>query len=309
MFPLAYLCFCLLLNSMTGALDFPVEGDVRAQRDFNAALAMPLLTAYFWFVIRLLHQNVASAIMGHLLSRASLSQFIDHREALGRRFFQHMILAAGISILLTAVYITNENLISLDLTPHVIVLDVMAVPFWFFFWLFLFQISSATHYVMREIIQEDNCDISYFRVLRQGAELGATNTLYALIGLALVPLFWFNKDVPAIDVFILVVFAGSLAFYLFWPVVSVHYQMQKTKHQALLSLESQIDVVCRRIAVSLEPDKNDHKQLQNLQHQKDNIEHVPTWVIEPRKARQMFGALLLVPLSWVFLILAEYLVG
>ena len=79
LYPLLTMLFLLALHYYSGALDWPAEGDVRAQRDFNSAIGMSILTGYFWIALRVLHQNVASSLISLLVKTNQLYGYIYFR--------------------------------------------------------------------------------------------------------------------------------------------------------------------------------------------------------------------------------------
>ncbi len=142
-FPLLATLILLSVHYFTGALDWPEVGNVRAQRDFNSAIAMSLITGYFWFALRLMHQNVASTLISLLVKTNQLSQFSAHRRELANEFKHHIFNAIIISIMITIVYCIFEGLITVKQEIHVLFLTATAVPFWFLAILFLFQIYDS----------------------------------------------------------------------------------------------------------------------------------------------------------------------
>ena len=127
-FPLLTTLILLSVHYFTGALDWP-EAEMYAQRDFNSAIGMSLITGYFWFALRLMHQNVASTLISLLVKTNQLSRFSAHRRELAIEFRHHIFNAIIISIMISIVYCIFEGLITVK-QETCFILTATAVP-WF----------------------------------------------------------------------------------------------------------------------------------------------------------------------------------
>lgn len=193
-FPLLATLILLSVHYFTGALDWPGVGEVRAQRDFNSAIGMSLLTGYFWFALRLMHQNVASTLISLLVKTNQLSQFSSHRSELSLEFKHHIFNAIIISIMITIVYCMFEGLVTVKQEIHVLFLTATAVPFWFLAILFLFQISSNIKYLTKKVLPHAGGNIDRLKSIMTILKLGTTNSIFAMGALTIFPIFWLKKD-------------------------------------------------------------------------------------------------------------------
>lgn len=307
LYPLLTMLFLLALHYYSGALDWPAEGDVRAQRDFNSAIGMSILTGYFWIALRVLHQNVASSLISLLVKTNQLSRFSVHRNRLSNEFKHHLFNAAVIAILLTVIYCVLEELLTVTQELHVFILTAAAVPFWFFTWLFLFQITSNTRYIINNVLPDTNSTKDYLASLMVLIKLGLTNAIFSMGAIALIPIFWFRKDVPSIDIFILALFSGSFALYLFWPVVKLIAKVRSEKARVLTTLDEKINK-----AISAYRHKNtdtEYESVELLENEKESIATLSTRVMDVRDWSRIFSCLSAIPFSWSLIKLLEWLVA
>ena len=305
-FPSLYTLVCLLLNYFAGSLDFPATNILREQRDFNAALGMPVVTGYLWLTVRLLHQHAAKSLVNYLLSQHRLADFSIHRQRLETRLQKHVLLAATLSVSVTLIYLTTENLLALDLELHVLLLNLMAVPFWFFIWLFVFQITFITLYVIRHFVGKTQFDLYELRKLKPISDLVLTNTVFAIAVLAITPVFWYLVPVPVIDIIILAFLMGALISYVFWPVLKMRFMMKRQKQVVIENLNNQMQLLFDNSAV--EPQLEDDvrlRKLELLQNQKEEVFSLSEWPLDLPQVIKVITVSTLLPLSWLLLAAME----
>ena len=305
-FPSLYTLVCLLLNYFAGSLDFPATNILREQRDFNAALGMPVVTGYLWLTVRLLHQHAAKSLVNYLLSQHRLADFSIHRQRLETRLQKHVLLAATLSVSVTLIYLTTDNLLALDLELHVLLLNLMAVPFWFFIWLFVFQITFITLYVIRHFVGKTQFDLYELRKLKPISDLVLTNTVFAIAVLAITPVFWYRVPVPVIDIIILAFLMGALISYVFWPVLKMRFMMKRQKQVVIENLNNQMQLLFDNSAV--EPQLEDDvrlRKLELLQNQKEEVFSLSEWPLDLPQVIKVITVSTLLPLSWLLLAAME----
>lgn len=305
-FPSLYTLVCLLLNYFAGSLDFPATNILREQRDFNAALGMPVVTGYLWLTVRLLHQHAAKSLVNYLLSQHRLADFSIHRQRLETRLQKHVLLAATLSVSVTLIYLTTENLLALDLELHVLLLNLMAVPFWFFIWLFVFQITFITLYVIRHFVGKTQFDLYELRKLKPISDLVLTNTVFAIAVLAITPVFWYRVPVPVIDIIILAFLMGALISYVFWPVLKMRFMMKRQKQVVIENLNNQMQLLFDNSAVELQLEDDVRlRKLELLQNQKEEVFSLSEWPLDLPQAIKVITVSTLLPLSWLLLAAME----
>lgn len=305
-FPLLATLILLSVHYFTGALDWPEVGNVRAQRDFNSAIAMSLITGYFWFALRLMHQNVASTLISLLVKTNQLSQFSAHRRELANEFKHHIFNAIIISIMITIVYCIFEGLITVKQEIHVLFLTATAVPFWFLAILFLFQISSNIKYLTTNVLPQAGGNIDRLKSILIILKLGTANSIFATGALAIFPIFWLKKDIPSIDVLGVTFFTGIVGFYLFWPVIKLKSMLELEQKAAVLHLEASIEEGIKRCAEKQE--SLTAASIEELESEKERILKMGAGVFAPRDKARVAACIALVPISWMLLIVVEWLI-
>ena len=305
-FPLLATLLLLLVHYFTGALEWPNAGEVRAQRDFNSAIGMSLLTGYFWFALRLMHQNVASTLISLLVKTNQLSQFSSHRNDLAVEFKHHIFNAIIISIMITIVYCMFEGLITVKQEIHVLFLTATAVPFWFLAILFLFQISSNIKYLTSKVLPHAGSDIDHLKSILTILKLGTTNSIFAMGALTIFPIFWLKKDIPSIDILMVTFFTGVVGFYLFWPVIKLKNMFEKEREEAILHLEDSIEDEIKRYAKLQESETA--VSIEQLESEKERVFKMGAHVLAPRDKVRVAACLALIPFSWMLLFLIEWII-
>ena len=112
LYPALLVAVLLMVHYFSGALVLPIkEGGLR---DFNTAIAMSLLSGYFWFCIQLNHKNVVSTLISILVKTSQLSHLNKHRQKLSSKFQLQSANCLFIAILNTVVYVLVENLLLND---------------------------------------------------------------------------------------------------------------------------------------------------------------------------------------------------
>ena len=305
-FPLLATLILLSVHYFTGALDWPEVGNVRAQRDLNSAIAMWIITGYFWFALRLMHQIVASTLISLLVKTNQLSQFSAHRRELANEFKHHIFNAIIISIMITIVYCIFEGLITVKQEIHVLFLTATAVPFWFLAILFLFQISSNIKYLTTNVLPQTGGNIDRLKSILIILKLGTANSIFATGALAIFPIFWLKKDIPSIDVLGVTFFTGIVGFYLFWPVIKLKSMLELEQKAAVLHLEASIEEGIKRCAEKQE--SLTATSIEELESEKERILKMGAGVFAPRDKARVAACIALVPISWMLLIVVEWLI-
>lgn len=304
--PLLATLILLVVHYFTGALDWPGVGEVRAQRDFNSAIGMSLLTGYFWFALRLTHQNVASTLISLLVKANQLSQFTSHRYELAVEFKHQIFNAIIISIMITILYCMFEGLIAVKQEIDVLFLTAAAVPFWFLAFLYLFQISSSIKFLSNKVLPHTGSNIDRLKSIMIILKLGTTNSIFAMGALAIFPIFWLKKDIPSVDVLVVTFFTGVVGFYLFLPVIKLKKMLEKQRKEAVLRLEEHIEDGIKRCAKQQE--SSIALSIEQLESEKERVLKMGVRIFEPRDKARVAACLALIPISWVLLLLLEWLI-
>ncbi len=238
MLPLLFVLACFTACYLAGSLDYRSIIDERSQRDFNAALGMPLIIGYLWLTLRILHRRSGKRIADFLVQANQLSQYGQHMKTLEKKLIRHVILAATLSIAITLVYLISEDLLAFNQPFSVLLLNVIAVPFWFFLFLFLMQSASFTRYLYNRLVLPNIHQ--HFCYCKPICDLGVSNVIFSLFMLLLIPVFWIGKSVPFIDGLILSATTAFMIVLLFLPVFKTVYLMRKHRNQSIQQIEGQL---------------------------------------------------------------------
>lgn len=306
-YPLVTTLTLLLIHYFSGALDWPAYSDVDAQRDFNSAIAMSLLTGYFWLSLRMLHQNVASCLISLLVKSHQLGQFAHHRSRLSSEFTHHIFNASIVSILITVVYCILEGLLSSTQEFHVLMLTALAVPFWFFSILYIMQVSTNLNYLTKELLPQAESTKDYVTSLTSLIRLGLSNAILSVGGLALAPIFWFKKDVPSLDVFVVCVFGSSLLVYLFLPVIKLRFRLHRERKALIKALEA--DIASRISKAGINNDPASLSSIEALESEREALEGLSISILTFKDKLQIVASFSLIPLSWLLLAIFEWIIA
>ena len=305
--PLLTTLILLSVHYFTGALAWPDVGDIRAQRDFNSAVGMSVITGYFWFALRLMHQNVASTLISLLVKANQLSQFTAHRKQLSAQFKHHIFNAMIISIMVTVVYCVIEGLIATKQEVHVLFLTATAVPFWFLIFLFLFQISSNINYLTKFVLPSaTSSDNDRLKSIMTILKLGTTNGIFAMGAFAIFPIFWLKKDIPSIDVLVVTFFTGVVALYLFLPVIKLRRLLSAEQQLVIEHIEEDINKGIKQYAKNT--NLTTSSSLESMETEKEQIAQITRSAFAPKDKARVAACVLLIPISWVVLFIIEWII-
>ena len=298
--PLLFVIVCLSLNYFAGSLQLAYVVDERSQRDFNAALGMPLVIGYLWLAIRIMHRRAGRRIADFLVSVRRVDEYPQHIKKLEKKLITQVVIASTLAISITMIYLTTEGLLALDLKPAILLLNAMAVPFWFFLFLFMMQSASFTRYLYRHLVLPSITRETNFSHCKALCDLGLSNVSLALLMLMLVPIFWLGKPIPVIDLLILMVMAVFLLALLFLPVLKTLWLMRTYRAKNIESIELAIEnlLLEKRAGQSNE---RSSAQLYKLNQQLEDMRQFSCW---PRDIVQNIKIFLVsagVPATWLLM--------
>ncbi|GGF64360.1 hypothetical protein [Alteromonas lipolytica] len=236
--PLLFVLGCFAANYMAGTLDYRNIVDERSQRDFNAALGMPLVIGFLWLALRILHRRSGQLIADFLVQINQLSQYENHMRALEMKLVRHVVVSASLAISITIGYLSIENLLALDQEIAIVLLNAIAVPFWFFLFLFVMQSASFTRYLYKRLVLP-NIE-HHFCECKPICDLGCSNVIFSTFMFLLMPLFWLGKEIPVIDILMLFVVMVFMFSVLFLPVFKTLHLMRRHRIRSIISTETEI---------------------------------------------------------------------
>tara|TARA_Y100001936_G_scaffold245976_1_gene289010 strand:+ start:173 stop:1123 length:951 start_codon:yes stop_codon:yes gene_type:complete len=298
--PLLFVIVCLSLNYLAGSLDLAYVVDERSQRDFNAALGMPLIIGYLWLAIRIMHRRAGRRIADFLVSVRRVDEYPQHIKKLEKKLITQVVIASALAISITMIYLTTEGLLALGLKPAIILLNAIAVPFWFFLFLFIMQSASFTRYMYRHLVLPSITRETNFSHCKALCDLGLSNVSLALMMLMLVPIFWLGKPIPVIDLLILMVMVVFMLALLFLPVLKTLWLMRTYRAKNIASIETAIEAILVKRRSGLNNERT-AVQLNQLNQQLEDMRQFSCW---PRDIVQNIKIFLVsagVPATWLLM--------
>ncbi|WP_218397603.1 hypothetical protein [Alteromonas lipotrueae] len=298
-YPLFLVLILLLIHNWTGALTWPIL-DADHQRDFNTALGTTMLSGFFWLTIRNVHKNAASTLIAALLSLEKLSKFNHHRRVLGRQFAKHLMWSTSIGVIMPVVYLLSEGLVTRIDEPEVLVIALTSIPFWLLLTLFILQVFSNTHYLQQLASTEEPDSIKELNLLREVFDMALSNTLIAVCGFALTPIFWINKPVPVFDIGVLTVYAIFISTYLFLPMIIVAKRMRTVSNLVMKEQESELTHLIRQ-QVSCDVKLSLSKKIESIETNKETLRRI----LSKTQKLRLLMCMMPLPASWFFFLFVE----
>ena len=293
--------FCLLISSALGNLVFPIPEPGPALRDFNAALAMPIMIGYFWLAGHILHNQAHLSVESYFKENVEsyVSNPLDQEmESISHR---NTLLAAALGTSVALAYMSSESLLAVNLEGGKLFLNILAIVFWITTLRFILQQVSVTRFVIKHFLKRSNIDMFGARKLKPVSDLVVTNTILASLGFALVPLFWVGNKIPLIDKIVVLVILLFLVFYLFRPVFRVQQAISKHKTLSIKRINASIKELFQNAEAGkrrLIDDKERLRKLSALISAKSEIADVSEWPIDLPQRAKTIAVFIGVPLSW-----------
>ena len=274
LFPALFVVVALLAHWWSGALRWPIDS-ADHQRDFNTALGITLFTAFFWAGVRAIHQNVASTLIAVLLDNHQLSQFNFHRRVLIKKFERQLSLFCCLAPIMPFFYLVNQGLVSRIDEAEVFMITLSAIPFWLFVFLFIAQVTTNTRYIFNLAFSERQGNVAELPLYRAVFDMAIANAKFALGAIAILPVFWFNKPIPLLDVVFVSLVVGILVLYLFVPVWRICQKLVSLRAQVKVAIEGEVSAIISRQTRG-EPVSDISAELETLYQQRDQVIHFVT---------------------------------
>lgn len=270
-------------------------------RERNAAIGMPLLTAYsilcnFYLFTR------AKVCLFEFLSRNKLvwrEKWVLNK--LVTQTWTNVKLSAFIGLLITFIYLYTEGLLAFDLDPLVLFLNITAIPFWATAALFVFQLIFITRLMITRFL--DRSQISMFgnKKLMPISDLVISNIVMYVLYMAFIPIMWIGKDIPFLDRVMLTTVTIVVVWLLFRPVINVHRDITRQKTRSIERINASIFKIFDEQKLEmrrLTDDPDRLRRLSGLVALKQEVSHASEWPIDlPQSIRGVLVAIS-VPLSW-----------
>ena len=295
LYPLFLVVVLIAINVWGGAIELPILND-NAQRDFNTAIGVSLLSGYFLLTIRFIHKNLAVNLYAILVIRREHSLIQYYQQKISQRFKKHMVWSATIGFIMPINYMIVEGVISRIDEPEVMVVAITAIPFWFLASLFFIEMFSSNKLLQELDNTADIATTAQINLSRKVLNVGLTTATIVLSGSALMPVFWINQPVHLFDLFIVVLMALALVLLLMWPLFKISLKLRTLSHSLIEENDRKIAAL---IKVSGKNSKG--KQIEQLLTEQEQYLHYLT----PGHRMKFLLCALPLPSAWLCFVLIE----
>lgn len=296
LYPIILLCVLMIVHISVGTISVPISS-IDAQRDFNTALGISLLTCYFLFAIRFIHKKVAHNLERVLEINRQYQSFYHHRSEISRKFKQHLIWSTSIGFIMPIVYMVAEGVIARINEPEVFFIAVTAIPFWVLTSLFCFQILTNNKYLRILSKEVKNESLSkQISVLQNLLAFGLTTAFTLLFAMAVMPVFWINQPVHVSDLAVISGLGISFSLIVLLPMLKLIGQIRFLSQKLIAENESQITKL-----IQSDSSYDASKEIEQLLNEMETYKAPLT----KRHAIYLVLCLLPLPFSWVLLSLVE----
>ena len=296
-YPVALLCVLLTVHIFVGSISIEISSN-DAQRDFNTALGISLITSYLLFAIRYIHQNVAHNLNVVLAVNKQYEGFYYHRSKIAGKFKQHLIWSASFGFIMPIIYMISEGVISRINEPEVFFIAVTAIPFWSLIMLFFLQILTNNRYVISLSDQAQSVGLAnQITVQHNVLRFGLTSAFISLFAMAIMPVFWINQPVHLLDTVAIIIFGIGFSFVVLWPMVKVIRRLR--------SLSRQLDTVNENKISELIHDSNSFQASRDIETLLSEKERYTRPLLRTHLMHFVL-CLLPLPFSWAFMLLIDF---
>lgn len=281
-------------------------------RERNAAIGMPLLTAYSFVCNYYLIARARFCLFEFLKRNKLVRREKWVLNKLARQSWTNFKIALALGCAITFSYLYTEDLLALNLDPLIFFLNVSAIPFWSScLWLFL-QLIFVTRLIIKHFLDKERIGIFGNKKLLPLSDLVISNAVITVFFFALLPVFWINKDIPIIDKMLILLVLVVMISLLFKPVFTVHQRIAHQKNQSLERINTSIFNIFEHRQLNMRRLTDDPERLRRLSSLvalKQEVSSASEWPIDlPQSIRGVLVALS-IPISWAIGSLVETLIA
>lgn len=298
----------ILLSFASGNLTLPdISASSLVYRKFAAAVAFPTIIGFSLFMIISVTKNFESTLRAF---KPGDDEFLSQQlNKLDEITAQNIVFACVIGSAVALGYMLSENLLTVELSISMWILNVMAVVFWVFNMMALFQISRLTNYIVNHYLNKHNIDLFGLKNISPFSQFVVSNVVYVSIFFILVPLFWIGNQIPIVDMLAISLGLFILVVFLFKPVLRVQSLIADKKSLTIERFNQQLSEamesnVCggRRIT----DDPRTLRKIASLITAKAEISKVREWPVDVPQSIKALAITASAPLSMVAGSLVDY---
>lgn len=293
-----YTALMLLFGYWFGAFD----GSANIARERNAAIAMPVMTAFGWFGGMFLFKKTQQSLSEYLVS-TNAQKFVEavlNELEFQRKLYIRISLIAG--ILFTVSYLLVEQLIAFNTSALKVFLALSAVPFWGTSCLLVLQLVLFTRYVINNFFDSDTINNHGISKLFPISDLVVANTIVTATFISLIPIFWLGKEIPLIDLLFMVAIFIVFAWFLFMPLIKTHSLISRRKQLEMKKLNESIHEIMLRARMTTSEDIfkdiNTVRDLAILLKAKRRTSNTSDWPISMGQSIRVTVLSFGIPMAW-----------
>lgn len=310
--------FLLMLNGLCGHIFMPDSATTPQQyRDLGAALAFPLISGLcFSFLPVLSRKAQASILQSARLTGSSMRHAAVYAQHVSRvpRLSFRLAVIAGSTVAIS--YMALEGLLydshigmlgNLKRLP----LSLQAIYFFVAVILLITSLVRITALLTRFATRDLRIELFYIEELVPLADAVLWNTISISAALALSPIFWLGRTIPALDISLVMAVLMATLYLLFFPILKVKKIVSQRKRLALerirgaLKAATQSDELLKR---RLTDSPKRLEEINNLVGVREEITRTKEWPISLPVGIRVVLVVLIPPISWISASLVDWIV-
>jgi hypothetical protein len=308
----------LILNVIMGYIFIPDSATTPEQyRDMGGALALPLISGFCLFFLPVLGRKAqASILKAAELSGSSMRHARVYARHIERAPLRNLRLALLVGTTIAIAYLATAGLLyidSIDTTANLkrIPLLLQSIYFWVAIILLLSSLSRITVLLTRFATNDLRIELFHIEELVPLANTVLWNTVSISAGLALTPILWLGREVPKLDIPLVMGVMAVTLYLLFFPIVKVRQAVLERKQLALERIRDALksatrsdDQKRRRLTDSVKR----LEEINNLVGVREEISRTREWPITVPVGIRVALIVLVPPISWIGASLIDWLV-
>lgn len=308
----------LLLNVVVGYIFVPGPATTPEQySDMGAALALPLISGFCIFFLPILgHKAQISILKSAELSGSSMRHAKVYARHIKRAPQRMLRLAILVGASIAIIYLTSAGLLYIDSIDAVanlkrVPLLLQSVYFWIAIVLLLSSLSRITTLLTRFATNDLRIELFHIEELVPLANTVLWNIVSISAALALTPILWLGREIPRLDIPLVLGVMAVTLYLLFFPIFKVREAVVMRKQLALERIRDALksatksdDLKKRRLTDSVKR----LEEINNLVGVREEISRTREWPITMPLGIRVLLIVLVPPISWIGASLVEWLV-
>lgn len=315
--PLVTLIF-LAVNTLCGLIFMPDSSTTPEQyRDIGAALALPVISGFCFFFLPILGRKAqVSVLQSARLSGSSMRHARVYAHQIGRVPLLSIRLAVFAGSVSALAYLAVEGLLYFD---HLSVLDnlkrtpliIQSIYFWIAVILVISSLVRITLLLTKYATRDLRIELFHIEELMPLADSVLWNTVAVSVALTLSPLFWLGREIPTLDISLILTVLAVTLYLLLFPIFRVRHIVSKRKKLALERIRDALKSATRsddKAKRRLTDSTKRLEEINNLVGVRKEITRTKEWPISVPVGVRLVLIVLVPPISWVGASLVDWMV-